>query len=270
MKLSVLMSVYHRESAEYFGQALESLAAQTVPADEVVIVKDGPVNGELDAAIERHREQLRVLTVPLPNNGGLGPALNAGLRECSGELVARMDTDDICAPDRFEKQLAFLEQNPGADVVGGAIAEFDTDYRNVESIRRMPSSAERVGRIARWRNPLNHMTVMFRKAAVLAAGSYQPCPGFEDYDLWATMLMRGMKLCNLEDVLVYVRCGNGMHKRRGGIPYLQQEAALQYHFLEMGFVSKPRFLLNLAMRAPVRIAPVSLRALFYRSVLRQS
>lgn len=263
------MSVYHGESPEYFREALGSLAAQSVPADEVVVVKDGPVNGDLDAVLE-NRKELRIVTVPLPKNVGLGPALNAGLRQCSGELVARMDADDICLPDRFEKQLVFLEQNSDADLVGGAIAEFDADWRKVESIRRMPLGPELVERVARLRNPLNHMTVMFRKAEVLAAGSYQACPGFEDYDLWARMLMRGSRLYNLQDVLVYARCGNGMQKRRGGIPYLQQEAALQYRFLEMGFVSKPRFLLNLAMRAPVRIAPASLRALFYRSVLRQS
>lgn len=270
MKLSVLMSVYYRESPEYFRRALESLAAQTVPADEVVVVKDGPVNGELECAIASHREVLRIVTVPLPNNGGLGPALHAGLRRCRGELVARMDSDDICVPDRFEKQLTFLEHNPDADVVGGAIAEFHADCDRVESIRRMPSNGELLGRVARWRNPMNHMTVMFRKASVVAAGSYESCPGFEDYELWAKMLMSGRRLCNLHDVLVYVRCGNGMQQRRGGIPYLREEAALQQRFVKMGFVSRGQSLLNLIARAPVRLAPAWARAAFYRRVLRDS
>lgn len=268
MKLSVLMSVYQKESPEFLRQSLESLAAQTVQADEVVIVKDGPLGAALDAAIDSWRGKLPIVTARLEKNAGLGPALNAGLRQCRGDLVARMDADDICVRDRIEKQLAFLEQNPEADVVGGAIGEFHSDCEKIESVRRMPCSAEALDKAARWRNPLNHMTVMFRKASVLAAGSYQACPGFEDYDLWARMLMRGGRLHNLQDVLVYVRCGNGMQRRRGGLPYLQEESALQHRFLKMGFLSRGQFLLNLIARAPVRVAPVSFRAAFYRLLLR--
>jgi glycosyltransferase involved in cell wall biosynthesis len=269
MKLSVLMSVYCKESPEFLRQSLESLAAQTIEADEVVIVKDGPVGAELDGTIHSYRGKLPIVTVQLENNAGLGPALNAGLSRCRGDLVARMDSDDICLRDRFEKQLAFLEQNPDVDVVGGAIAEFHTDCTRVESIRRMPSSAELLGRIARSRNPLNHMTVMFRKASVLAAGNYQSCPGFEDYDLWARMLMRGRRLYNLEDVLVHVRCGNGMLQRRGGLRYLRDEIKLQRRFVKTGFLSRPQFLLNLVRRAPVRVVPLPLRSIFYQRMLRQ-
>jgi glycosyltransferase involved in cell wall biosynthesis len=264
------MSVYHRESPEFLRQSLESLAAQTIQADEVVIVKDGPVGAEIAALIDSQRGKLPIATLQLEKNAGLGPALNAGLSRCTGDLVARMDSDDICLPDRFEKQAGFLERNPEVDVVGGAIAEFRTDHEKVESIRRMPCSLERLGTIARRRNPLNHMTVMFRKASVLAAGNYQSCPGFEDYELWARMLMLGRRLHNLDDVLVHVRCGNGMQQRRGGFRYLQEEARLQYRFMKMGFVSKGQFVMNLVSRAPVRLAPVSLRAALYRRVLRQN
>jgi glycosyltransferase involved in cell wall biosynthesis len=270
MKLSVLMSVYHRESLEFLRQSLDSLAAQTIQADEVVIVKDGPVGAELAAVIDSQRGKLPIVILQLEKNAGLGPALNAGLSRCAGDLVARMDSDDICLPDRFEKQLAFLERNPEVDVVGGAIAEFRTDWEKIESIRRMPCSVERLGTIARQRNPLNHMTVMFRRASVLAAGNYQSCPGFEDYELWARMLMHGRQLHNLEDVLVYARIGNSMLQRRGGFRYLQEEARLQYRFMKMGFLSKGQFVLNLVSRAPVRLAPVSLRAALYRRVLRQN
>ena len=269
MKLSVLMSVYRKESPEFLRQSLESLVAQTIRADEVVIVKDGPLGTELDATIDSHCGTLPIVSVQLGNNAGLGPALNAGLRRCRGDLVARMDSDDICLRDRFEKQLAFLEQNPDADVVGGAIAEFHADCTKIESIRRMPSSAELLGRIARSRNPLNHMTVMFRKVSVLAAGNYRSYWGFEDYDLWARMLMRGGRLYNLEDVLVYVRCGNGMQQRRGGLQYLREEIRLQQRFLKIGFLTKPQFLLNLVTRAPVRIVPLPLRSVFYQQILRQ-
>lgn len=270
MRLSVLMSVYKRESPLFLREALESLAIQTVRADEVVIVKDGPVGSDLDDAIASYGRKLPIMCLQLERNEGLGPALSAGVDRCNADMIARMDADDICVRDRFEKQLAFLERNPEVDVVGGAIAEFKDDSRKVESIRRMPCDPASLGRAARRRNPLNHMTVMFRKASVLAAGSYQACPGFEDYYLWARMLMRGCSLHNLPDVLVHARCGNGMQQRRGGFSYLQAETALQHKFLAMDFVSKPQFLLNLAARLPIRVAPVSLRATFYRVALRSS
>jgi len=269
MKLSVLMSVYHKESAAFVRQSLDSLAAQTVKADEIAVVKDGPLGGELEAVIASYRGRLPITTLQLSENAGLGVALRAGLDQCGGKFIARMDSDDICLPDRFEKQLEFLEQNPEADVVGGAIAEFHSDCTKIESVRRMPSTAEQLNRVARFRNPLNHMTVMFRKASVLAAGNYQPCAGFEDYELWARMLMRGQRFYNLDDVLVYVRCGNGMQQRRGGLRYLREEIKLQRHFVKIGFLTKPQFLLNLVTRTPVRIVPLPLRSVFYQRMLRQ-
>ncbi len=269
MKLSVLMAVYHKECAEFLRHALDSLDAQIVRADEVVVVKDGPLGSELDAALNSYRGRLPITTLQLNENVGLGVALRAGLNQCGGKLVARMDSDDICLPDRFEKQLKFLEQNPEVDLVGGAIAEFQSDWTKIESVRRMPSTGEQLNRVARFRNPLNHMTVMFRKASVLAAGNYQPCAGFEDYELWARMLMRGQRFHNLDDVLVYVRCGNGMQQRRGGLRYLREEIKLQRHFVKIGFLTKPQFLLNLVTRAPARIVPLPLRSVFYQRMLRQ-
>lgn len=269
MKLSVLMSVYHKESPEFLRQSLDSLIAQTVKSDEVVMVKDGALGDELETTIASTEKELPLVIVQLKENLGLGPALQAGLSRCGGELIARMDSDDICVPDRFEKQLPFLEQHPDVDVVGGAIAEFHSDCTKIEFVRRMPSAGEQLRTLARFRNPLNHMTVMFRKASVLAAGNYQAYPGFEDYELWARMLMRGHRLCNLDEVLVYVRCGNGMQQRRGGLQYLQEEIRLQQRFVKMGFLTKPQFLLNLVTRAPVRIVPLPLRSVFYQRMLRQ-
>jgi len=268
MKLSILISVYHKESPEFLRQALDSLAAQTVRADEVVIVKDGPLGDQLDTTIASFDWKLPIVTLQLHKNVGLGAALRAGLRHCRGELVARMDADDICLAHRLEKQMAFLEQHPEVDLVGGAIAEFYNDCAKIESLRRMPCTAQQLNKVARFRNPVNHMTVMFRKASVLAAGNYQPWAGFEDYELWARMLMRGDRFHNLDDVLVHVRCGNGMQQRRGGLRYLREEIRLQQRFVKIGFLSKRQFVFNVVTRAPIRLAPVVLRSMFYRAMLR--
>jgi len=269
MKLSVLMSVYAKESPLYLRQSLESLAVQTRRADEIVLVEDGPLPAELGDAIAEIARVLPVTSVRLPAQLGLGTALREGLGACCGEFVARMDSDDICAAGRFARQLDFFNCNPQVDVVGGAIAEFRDDPRRVESIRRLPEDEHELRWFARYRNPLNHMTVMFRKSSVLDAGSYQPCEGFEDYHLWARMLAHGAQLRNLPEVLVHVRCGNGMHRRRGGLSYLRREVVFQRFLHRTGLASLSDCARNMLLRAPLRIAPVFIRSLCYAWFLRE-
>lgn len=269
MKFSVLMSVYGGERPEFLRQSLQSLAVQTVPASEIVIVRDGALGGELKSALTSYSSVLPIASVELKERAGLGPALSAGLASCSNEVVARMDSDDICLPFRFETQLAFLEQNPRVAAVGTAIGEFIDDPNRVVAIRRLPRSGRRLKKFAKFRNPLNHMTVMFRKSAVLAAGGYRHFPGLEDYDLWVRMLAQGMEIDNIPEILVLARCGPGMARRRGGVRYVQNEVRLYRQFLDLGFISVPEFAMSLLVRIPVRVLPGQLRPALYRTLLRQ-
>lgn len=269
MKLSVLVPVYSKESPRFLRASLYSLATQTRPADEIVIIEDGPLGAELDTAIACFRETLPIVAVRLPANSGLGTALQAGVRMCRGEYVARMDSDNVCVAHRLEEQLAFLEREPEVDVLGAAIAEFEEDVSTPHSIRRMPEEGEALLRLAKFRNPLNHMTVMFRRASVLGAGNFQPCAGFEDYHLWARMLTLGYRLHNLSEVLVFARCGNGMQGRRGGIAYLQQEIKTQLLLHRMGLLDARECIRNIMLRAPVRLAPRRVRSMFYSIFLRE-
>ena len=268
--LSVLLPVYGKEVPEFLRQSLESLCGQTLAAGEVVLVEDGPLGEHLAAVIASFRPRLPIVPVQLPVSKGLGIALREGLNQCRGEFVARVDSDDISVPDRFEKQLAFLEANPGVDVVGGAIAEFDDDSLAPRVIRRLPCSGPALLRFAKYRNPMNHMAVMFRKAAVVAAGNYRSCPGFEDYHLWSRMILSGCHLQNLADVLVYARCGAGMQRRRGGIHYVKQETRMQLALLEMGFLNGFECIRNIVLRAPFRLIPRQLRTVAYQALLRDN
>jgi O104-antigen biosynthesis beta-1,3-galactosyltransferase len=270
MKLSVLMPVYYKESPAYLRQSLDSLAMQSLAADEVVIVEDGPLGEQLDAVIAEYRKILPIVSLRLPVQSGLGAALSAGLHLCQGEYVARMDSDDICVPERFEKQMSFLDTNHEVDVVGGAIAEFAEDVSLPHSIRRLPATGSALRRFARSRTPMNHMTVVFRKASVVAAGNYEPCQGFEDYHLWARMLMLGYSLYNMKEILVYARSGNGMQGRRGGLAYLKGEIGFQAFLRRMGLLGAPEAIWNILMRGPIRLAPESIRAQCYRLFLRDS
>ena len=201
MLFSVLLSLYHKESPLFLRQSLTSIFTQTLLPIEVVLVEDGPLTDELYAVIKEFTSQHPELKViSLPTNRGLGKALNEGLKHCSYDLVARMDTDDIAKPDRFEKQLAIFLEHPEIDVVGAWIDEFEGEVSNVLSMRKVPEQHENILRFAKGRCPVNHPVVMFRKSAVLKAGGYKHFPLFEDYYLWVRMLMNGARFYNIPKI----------------------------------------------------------------------
>lgn len=267
---SVLMAVYAKEQPAYLAEALESLCNCYTPIKEVVLVEDGPLTPALQEVIGRFRPRLPLKSLALPRNQGLGPALTAGLRICSMPWVARFDTDDLIVPDRFEHQIGWLRGQPDVDLCGGWIREFDLDPQaEIGRIRRVPETHEAISVYARTRNPFNHMTVMFRREAALAAGGYGNEPMYEDYALWVRMLQRGARTANLPEVLVLARTGQGMFERRGGWKYIASELAMQRTFLRSHFIGPFRFLANLAVRLPVRLAPNRLRKLVYELFLRR-
>ena len=126
---SALMSVYHKEKPEYLKQAIESIQAQTLLTDDFVLVCDGPLNDALDGVISAKQQEMGTVlnVVRLTKNGGLGNALNEGIKHCKNELIARMDNDDIAYPDRCEKQLAVFDEHPEVSICSGIVEEFTTD-----------------------------------------------------------------------------------------------------------------------------------------------
>jgi glycosyltransferase involved in cell wall biosynthesis len=270
-RYSVLMSVYAKEKPSYFRESLDSVLRQTAPPEQVVLVCDGPLGADLEAVVDGFASAHPDLAtlVRLPENAGLGPALNAGLAACRCELVARMDTDDIAVPDRMQRQLAAFEETEGLAVLSAAVAEFrNDDPDDVMAVRRVPLSHEEIVRFARRRCPFNHPCAMYRKSAVLSVGGYRVFPLFEDYHLWVRMLMDGAKARNLPDVLLRMRAGEGMYRRRGGFAYLRKSWAFRRFLLSSGFASLADVLAALIPQAFVTLLPNRLRMAAYRSYLR--
>ncbi|WP_066055785.1 glycosyltransferase [Robertmurraya korlensis] len=271
MSFSVLMSVYMKEKPEYLQACLDSVLSQTVLPNEIVIMEDGKLTDSLYEVLNRYKEANPsiIKCVKLERNMGLGKALEIGVTECKFDLIARMDSDDICHPERFEKQVSYMKEHPKVDVVGTWIGEFSENAEEIDTIRKVPITSNEVVAYAKKRNPLNHMTVMYRKEAVLSAGNYKPMLWNEDYYLWVRMLVKGMEIVNIPEVLVYARTGSEMFKRRGGIKYVQRDVILQIEFLKLGFINISTFLSNIVIRSVVRLLPNSIRGLFYKSVLRK-
>jgi len=300
MKFSVIMSIYQNDVPEHLHIALESLLNQTRRPDEIVIVGDGPVPAELEQEIERlptegsgaagskfkvqsavelqeapsnspkgeRKTEIRYL--PQEKNRGLGAALAIAVEAAQYPYLARMDADDIAVPGRFEKQLRFLEQHPDVAAVGGMIEDFSSDPNHVTGRRIVPLESEDIHRYMRSRNGMNHVTVMFKKEELLRVGNYQPFHLNEDYYLWVRMIQQGCQLMNIPDVLVRVRAEKEQVDRRGGFPYFRDQYRVFKYMLNTGFISWPRFLLNICERGIVQLLmPLSVRCWFYQRFLRK-
>lgn len=260
---SVLMSVHASEQPSYLEACFDSLIAQTLPANEVVVVEDGPLSEALNASIEKYRDRLPLVSVTLVQNVGLACALNEGLKHCRFDLVARMDTDDICVPKRFETQISFMDAHARIDVLGAMVEEFDSSMQQSLGIRRLPLEHAELSRFARMRSPISHPTVVFRKRAVLDVGGYPTFRKAQDYALWSLMLTRNYRMQNLDEVLLKMRAGSGMMARRGR-EYLKHELAILKFQRSIGFISLREYWLNYTIRSVVRRSPDSLKKVFYR------
>ncbi len=257
MPFTLLLSVYALEKPENLLAALESIwDLQTLRPSEIVLVKDGPLTPALDNVIDGFKEKAPVKIIALDRNYGLGYALAHGLEYCTNDLVARMDSDDISKPERFSKQIKMMTDHPELDVLGTDIAEFSGSPDNIRSYRRLPSKFAEIKLFARKRNPLNHMSVVFKKSAVVDAGNYQPFFGYEDYYLWIRMLRNGSVIENISEDLVLARVDKDLFLRRRGIRYFRQELKLEKELLNIGFLNQWEYCRNLIFRALPRLFPV--------------
>ncbi len=264
--LSVLISVYHGSSASQLQEALASVwDHQTTKPAEIVLVEDGPVSSEVSQVIQDWANRLgnRWVSCRYAKNKGLRHALNLGLQSCHNDLVARMDADDISTPERFELQWQFMTEHPEVGVLGGAVNEYDDSLTELKQTKQMPLDHEELIEFAKYRSPLNHPTVIYRKSLVLALGGY-PDIFPEDYPLWINLIQSRTRLANLSDVLVNMRTDSMLTDRRSGWKLFRQEFALYQYFKGIGFITTAEFCKNVLIRAVLRLSPNLVRQWLYR------
>lgn len=259
------MSVYIKERPEYLEQCLHSLKHQSIPPSEVVIVQDGPIRTELKKVIEKWKVDLNIVDVVLPVNQGLGKALNIGLRKCSYELVARMDTDDLCLPTRFERQLEVFRDRD-IDLVGSWVSEFVDNPQIIISVRKVPSELSEIKKVSQYKNPLNHPSVMYKKSIIEKYGSYEDVFYFEDYYLWLKLLKNNVRVYNIQEPLVNMRAGLDQLARRSGRVYANREIYFLGKSVKNRYIGKRAYLINLILRVPSRLLPVGFIKLIYRQL----
>lgn len=268
---SVAMCVYGGDNAAFFDRALESITdLQTVKPSEIVLVVDGPVSKEIDDVILKYEKKCDAFnTIRLPKNGGLGNALRLAIENCRYGLIARMDSDDVSIPTRFEEQLLFFEQYPDTDIVGGDITEFIDREDNVVGKRCVPRQHSEIVEYMKHRCAFNHVSVMYKKETVQRVGGYLDWFWNEDYYLWIRMQLAGAKFANTGTVLVNVRTGADMYARRGGRRYFESERRLQKYMLEHQMIGYGTYVYNVMVRWIVQCClPNSVRGFVFRNLAR--
>jgi glycosyltransferase involved in cell wall biosynthesis len=270
---SVLMSVYKNDDPAFLKLALDSIYEnQTRKPDEIVIVFDGPLTPDLYDVLEAFQQgkESVVRYYPQEINRGLGEALRIGSQKCTGDYIFRMDSDDVSAPDRFEKQIAYVEAHPDVDALGTDIAEFQEDWQEENKrVRACPAHHADIVRMGKKRNPMNHVTACIKRTALEKCGGYKTLLLLEDYYLWLNMIASGCKLANINESLVYVRVGNGFDSKRGSKQRIEGWKTLQDFMISHQMITKREAWMNMLYIRVFVNTPKGLKKMLYEKILRK-
>jgi glycosyltransferase involved in cell wall biosynthesis len=263
---TVLMPVYFGDCAIRFRKALDSVRANTLSPDALLIVVDGPVRPPVQSILDEISVENNTTVLTIECNVGLATALNYALSIVETDFVIRADADDVNLPNRFERIMSRLRD--GIDLVGSNIDEFSSDGVFLAT-RRVPLEHSEILKFSRRRNPFNHMSVGFRTSVVRRVGGYPKIHLKEDYALWSRLLVSGCASCNIDESLVFANAGREMFARRGGLKYVLSEAVLQKYLVSIGAKKISEALIDGLLRSFVFLAPVNLRGFIYMRFLRE-
>lgn len=269
--ISVLMSVYKNEIPENVRKSVESVVNQTLKPKQIVMVVDGVVTEELKKELLQFEKDYDIYeNVWLEENGGLGNAMKEGTKYCKYEIIARMDSDDICIPTRFEKEVEFLESHPEIDVVGSLSREFYEDDENQVMTKVVPETHEQIIQFMKLRCPFCHMTVMMKKDMLIKAGGYEHWLLAEDWYLWIRMYLVGAKFYNIQEPLVLVRINQNTFERRHGIKYYKSIKGLLKYMKNHKMISFVEYLKGKIIRFVGHVlVPKNMKNKLYRKHLRK-
>lgn len=267
MTISVLMSTYRKEKAEYLDAALKSIWTDQVrKPNQIVLVEDGPLTPSLYGVIERWKDELGAVLNLVKNaeNKGLASALNDGIKVVTGDLIARMDSDDISAPDRFLLQEKYMEEHGEVDILGGALKEFN-DLGTLDKVRHYPMTNEDVRAMMHRMSPLAHPSVMFRRSffedGFNYSGRYRIC---EDVTMWFDAVCAGRVINNIPQVIVYFRRNDSMMNRRSREKAWNEFLAYNDGIYRLYGLFTTRYIFSF-MRMAFRLMPVSIIKMIYNS-----
>lgn len=269
MKYSVVMAVYKNDRPEWFEQAVKSLLNQTIKSNDIVVVRDGAIPDNLEKILESFEADYKQINVVrLDKNIGAGLARNEGVKCAKNEFVAIMDADDISLPNRFELQLAEFSCNSETVLVGGQISEFENTPENIVGYRKVPTEFSAIQKFARYRSPINHVTIMFKKSAFLALGGYPKMTRAEDYYMVSSLLAKNYIISNIEQTIVNCRISSENIRRRKTWNNVRENIFSRWKIYKLGAISFINFCISSTAQLILFVIPVGLLSFFFSSVLR--
>ncbi len=270
MTFSILQSIYYRDNPDFLNQSLKSISDNSIQPESIILIKDGSLTSELDSIIAEWKKKLPLKVVSYEKNQGLAHALNYGLQFVETPLVARMDSDDICFLDRFDKQLKFFEEHPDVEILGTGLSEFYVDKNGSElkKNRFYPEYVDCKTKSLFKGTPLGHPTVMM-KTELLKRYMYSENTNMnEDIDLWFRLLKAGHVIHNIQEPLLNFRITDGTFKRRS-IKKAFSEFQIYWRNLIKLFGFSPLLIYPLA-RLFVRFLPYTINKKLYFSNARRA
>lgn len=216
--IAVLLSVYKNDRAEFLRLSIDSILNQSYKNIILYIGVDGTIGEKLYKCLEQYEQEKKVNIVYFPENRGLAVVLNDLLilcKEANIEYIVRMDADDISVPNRLANQVNYLLLHPEVDVVGGRIEEInEQSERNGKSVT-YPLTHQECFKFFRYRDPLAHPAVMFRKSFFDKAKGYRnEYRKNQDTMLWFDGFMNGCIFANLDETVLLFRVTDDFYKNR--------------------------------------------------------
>lgn len=265
---TVVMSVYKNDKPEYLQLAIDSLVNQTIKPDEIIIISDGPLTSKLEIILETYSKYKYIRFIKLDKNVGLASSRKEAIKNANFDIIAVMDSDDICELDRFERQLSIIDGDKKM-VVSGWIEEFNYLPKDIGKIRKTPINYQEIISYGKWRNPINHVTLMFTKKAYDLVGGYSSVRHSEDWDLISRMLVKGIEVIGTPNVLVNVRAGDEMIERRRNIEQFKGELRLFVKMYKIGYLNFFQLFGNISIRVILRALPKFITKFTYKNILRK-
>tara|TARA_S200000501_G_C20849326_1_gene755025 strand:+ start:1634 stop:2452 length:819 start_codon:yes stop_codon:yes gene_type:complete len=265
-KFSVLLPVLDREDIYIgFPIAIKSIFDNNLKPSQVVVTVDGLASNKFRQLLYLYEKQYSLDLIWINKKVGLDKALNIGIKKCENEIIFRADGDDFNEKNRFETQLPFLIND--YDLVGSNIDEYD-ELNNFITSKKVPCSNQKIAKMIAFRNPINHMTVGFKKSIILSVGGYPELFLKGDYGLWIKLKAKGFKFKNINKSLVRASTGRRMIRDRGGIRYVYSEFLLQKFLYSYGLTNIFLAVIVFFIRSFVFLLPVAIRKIIYLNYLR--
>jgi len=271
MNYSFLMTIYSKDNAKHLDIAILSMVNQTLQAYEIILIVDGLISIEIQKVISKHLlSSKNIFVYYLPENLGLGLALDFGISKCNTDYIARMDSDDISINNRIEIQAKYLEIDPEISIIGSYVSEFEVDPSKIHSIRTVPLTLNKIKDYFKQRSPFNHPTVVLKKSDVIKAGGFGKLRRKQDYDLFSRMILLNMKAINIGISLVYFRSDINSIKRKKSWDNIKSYIKVQYKILTRKQCNVIDFIFVSAYQLFVFILPLFVYKILYFRFLRKS